>query len=94
MSTTTIRLSEDLKARIAAVAARSGTTAHGFILEAIAEKTLQAEQRADLDAVAEQRYAELSASGETIPWDEMRAYLEARASGLSTEPPRARKLTR
>ncbi|MBU3747850.1 MAG: ribbon-helix-helix protein, CopG family, partial [Burkholderiaceae bacterium] len=50
MTTTTIRLPEDLKARVATVAKRSGMTAHGFILEAIAEKTQQAELRADFDA--------------------------------------------
>lgn len=41
MPTTTIRLPEDLKARVAAAAKRSGTTAHGFILEALTEKTKQ-----------------------------------------------------
>ena len=38
MSTTTIRLPENLKARVARAAERSGTSAHSFILEAIAEK--------------------------------------------------------
>jgi predicted transcriptional regulator len=60
MTTTTIRLPEDLKARVATAAKRAGTTAHGFILEAIAEKTQQAELRADFDEVAEQRYARVA----------------------------------
>ena len=47
MSTTAIRLSEELKARVARAARRTGTTVHGFILEAIAEKTDQVERRAD-----------------------------------------------
>ena len=94
MSTTTIRLPEDLKARVAAAAKRSGTTAHGFILEAIAEKTAQEERRADFDAVAEDRYARLVASGETIPWQEMRGYLEDRLAGKSVKRPPARKLAR
>src|SRR3546814_4125412 len=38
MSTTTIRLPDELKARIAEAAKRAGTTSHNFILEAIAEK--------------------------------------------------------
>lgn len=37
MSTTTIRLPEELKVRIARAAEQAGTTAHHFILEAIAE---------------------------------------------------------
>lgn len=51
MSTTTIHLPEDLKARIAA-AKRAGTSTHGFILEDIAEKAEQAERHADFDAVS------------------------------------------
>ena len=94
MTTTTIRLPEDLKARVAAAAKRAGTTAHGFILEAIAEKTRQAELRADFDAVAEQRYVEIVSTGKTIPWTEMRKYLEARVAGKSAKRPEARKLTR
>ncbi|MBM3391917.1 MAG: CopG family transcriptional regulator [Betaproteobacteria bacterium] len=94
MSTTTIRLPEALKARIAAAAKRAGTTPHGFILEAIAEKTDQEERRADFDRVAEDRYARIVASGKTIPWEEMRSYLEDRLAGRKTRRPSARKLAR
>jgi uncharacterized protein (DUF1778 family) len=52
----------------AAAAKRAGTTAHSFILEAIAEKADQAERRADFHDVAEERCADLLASGKTIPW--------------------------
>lgn len=76
MSTTTIRLSDELKARVAAAAERAGTTSHSFILEAIAEKTELAERRADFHEVAESRYAKLVASGKTIPWAKMRRFLE------------------
>lgn len=92
MATTTIRLPEHLKTRVAAAARRSGTTAHAFILEAIAEKTSQAELRADFDAVAEARYADIVSSGNTIPWSEMRKYLEVRISGKPLKRPVARKL--
>lgn len=94
MSTTTVRLPDDLKARIAVAAKRAGTTTHGFILEAIAEKTEQAERRADFDAVAEGRYAVIVATGKTIPWQEMRGYLEARVAGKPKKRPVARKLAR
>ncbi len=72
MSTTTIRLPDELKARIARAAKQAGTTAHGFIVDAIAEKTECAERRTDFERVAEQRYAALVDSGKTIPWNEMR----------------------
>jgi predicted transcriptional regulator len=94
MTTTTIRLPEDLKARVAAAAKRTGTTAHGFILEAIAEKAAQEESRADFDAAAEERYAGIVASGKTIPWQEMRGYLEDRLAGKAARRPAARKLAR
>ena len=94
MPTTTIRLPEDLKARVAAAAKRAGTSAHGFILEAIAEKTEQEDRRADFDAVAEDRYARIVSSGKTVPWQEMRGYLEERLADNKVKHPIARKLAR
>ena len=89
MSTTTIRIPDDLKARVAAAARRSGTTAHAFILEAIADKARADRLRSDFDGVAEERYAAIVSSGKTIPWHEMRAYMQARLAGKT-----ARKLAR
>jgi predicted transcriptional regulator len=94
MSTTTIRLPEDLKARVAAAAKRSGTTTHGFILDAIAEKAEQEDLRAAFDAEAEDRYARIVATGKTIPWQEMRGYLEERLAGNEVKRPFVRKLAR
>ena len=94
MSTTTIRLPQDLKARVAAAAKRAGTTAHGFILEAIAEKTDSEERRSDFHDVAEKRYSGIAASGKTIPWSEMRTYLENRIAGKKARRPVAKKLAR
>jgi predicted transcriptional regulator len=94
MPTTTIRLPDHLKARVTAAAKRASTTAHGFILEAIAEKTADAERRSDLNEVAERRYAGIVASGKTIPWREMRTYLEKRLSGKNARRPKPRRLAR
>lgn len=94
MSTTTIRLPDELKTRVAAAAKRSGTTTHNFILEAIANKTTQDELRADFDTVAEDRYARIVATGKTISWHEMRGYLEDRVAGKKVNRPAARKLAR
>jgi predicted transcriptional regulator len=94
MPTTTIRLPEDLKSRVAAAAKRSGTTSHGFILEAIAQKAELEEQHADFDALAEARYAHIVTTGKTIPWQEMRGYLEGRLAGNALKHPAARKLSR
>ena len=94
MTTTTIRLPEDLKARVAFAAERAGTTAHSFILSAIAEKTDQVERRAEFHGVAEQRYAAIVASGKTISWNDMRKHLEDRLAGKPSRRPRQRKLAR
>ncbi len=91
LSTTTIRIPEYLKARLAAAAERDGKTAHSFILEAIAEKAEQAERRADFYAVADKRYAKLVASGKTIPWEKMRGYLESKCAGKISACPAAKK---
>ena len=91
MSTTTIRLPEALKARVAVAAERSGTTPHSFILQAIADKAEQAERRADFQDVADKRYARLLTSGETIPWETMRDYLESKIAGKTVARPAAKK---
>ena len=79
---------------IRVVARKAGTTTQGFILEAIAGKAEQTEQRSDFDAVAEARYAGIATSGKTIPWREMRGYLAARVAGKTAKRPVARKLAR
>lgn len=94
MTTTTIRLPDSLKSRVAAAAKRMGTTTHGFILEAIAEKADLAEHRASFDAEAEQRYARIVATGETIPWETMRGYLEGKGAGKAARRPAPRKLAK
>lgn len=94
MSTTTIRIEDDLKARVAAAAGRAGQTAHAFILDAIAQTVQQLESSEAFDHVADERWAKVLAQGKTVPWDEARAYLEARARGQRPRRPAARKLER
>lgn len=94
MSTTTIRLPDELKARVARAAERAGTTPHNFILEAIAAKTEEQERRAEFHALGEERYAEFLRTGKSIPWDEVRQYLLQRLAGNDAPPPVARKLRR
>jgi len=94
MPTTTIRLPPELKARIARAAERAGTTPHGFILEAIAEKADQEDRRAEFMDTADRRYAEIVASGKSVPWSEMRRYLERRVTGKKVAKPKPRALAR
>ena len=94
MSTTTIRLPEDLKARVAEAAKAAGTTSHNFILEAIAEKAALAEQRAAFHALADERYAAFLETGQSIPWEEARTWLRQRLAGKPAKRPAARKQAR
>jgi len=92
MSTTTIRIEDDLKQRIASAAERAGKTAHAFIVEAIAQTVERAEAEEALHAVAEKRWAKFLATGETVSWDETKAYLSARAKGAKPTKPVARRI--
>jgi uncharacterized protein (DUF1778 family) len=94
MSTTTIRLPDALTALIAMAAEAAGTTSHNFILEAIAEKAEQTERRAEFHALADQRYAQFLDSGESIPWEDARAWLKQRIAGKRVKRPAARKQAR
>lgn len=88
----TIHLPHELKARIVSAAERTGKTTHGLILEAIAEKAKQVERRADMDAEADARFASIAASGQTIPWTDMRHYLEECIAGRLGSEPSAKKI--
>ena len=94
MSTTTIRLPDDLKEKVSRAAKRAGTTSHNFILEAITEKAELTEQRNDFLSVAQARYAAIVATGQTIPWADMQRYLQLKAVGKKVSRPAAKKLAR
>jgi predicted transcriptional regulator len=94
MSTTTIRIEDELKARVAAAAEREGKTAHAFIVDAIARQVEQAELDDEFHRVADARWAKVLTSGKTVPWEQARSYLEARARGAKARKPVARKTRR
>ena len=91
MPTTTIRIEDDLKARIAAAAQRAGKTAHAFILDAIAQTVEQDELDAAFHRLADERWAKILATGRTVPWDDAKAWLEARSHGERRRKPVPRK---
>ena len=94
MSTTTIRIEDDLKARIAAAAQHAGKTAHAFILDAISQTVEQVELDNAFNTLADQRWANIQASGKTVPWDAAKTYLAARANAEPARKPAARKMTK
>ena len=94
MSTTTIRIPAELKERLAQVAKQSGSTPHALILDAIAERVEAEERRNEFHEVAEKRFAGIAKSGKTIPWNEIKAYLQSRVAGKDVKRPKPRKLAR
>jgi len=90
MSTTTIRLEVDLKARVAEAAERAGKTAHAFIVDAIAQSVEQAERDDALHRLAEERWATFLTTGKSVAWEDAETWLEARARGEHPEKPVAR----
>ena len=87
----TIRIDDNLKARVAAAAERAGKTAHAFILDAIAQTVERDEQDAAFHSVADVRWANVLATGKTVPWDDAKVWLEARSRGEHPRRPAARK---
>ena len=91
MSTTTIRLPEELKERVAAAAREAGSSTHSFIVEAIAEKTQAQELRNEFYAEAQRRWEEFQRTGKSVPWEEMRAYALGLSRGENPPIPVARR---
>lgn len=92
MTTTTIRIDDELKTRLAAAAMRAGKTSHAFILDAISQTVEQAEQEDAFQRLAELRWAKIASTGDTVPWDNAKAWLEARSRGERPPAPVAHKV--
>jgi hypothetical protein len=59
-------------------------------MEAVPEFTREQEQRRTAFCkTAEKRYAEMLATGRSIPWSAMRGYLEDRIAGKNPASPKA-----
>jgi predicted transcriptional regulator len=93
MSTTTVRLPDQLKARVERIAAQHGSTAHAFMLEAIAEAAERMERHQAFVAEAERRLKQMARSGEHLTLDDVRAYGAALARGERPAPPKPRRMT-
>ena len=94
MPMVTIFLSEELNVRIARAAKLAGITSHALVLDAIAERVDVEERFDEFHDTAERRYGEIVASGETIPWSEMRTFLKERLAGKKLPRPLPRKRLR
>ena len=90
MSTTSLKLPDDLKARAAAAAKLRGVSTHAFMLDAIQTAATMTEQRASFIADAHAALKQARKSGKGYAADEVHAYLRAKVRGLPARRPKAK----
>ena len=90
MSTTSLKLPDDLKARAEAAARKRGTTVHAFMVEAVRTATSAAEQRARFVAGALAAREGMEKSGKGYVAEEVHAYLRAKLRGVKARRPKAK----
>ncbi|MFA7399392.1 MAG: hypothetical protein WCZ98_02810 [Sideroxydans sp.] len=88
-STTTLKISDELKQRIATVAQAAGKAPHAFMVEALEAQASLAEMRQSFldDALASA--AEVDAGGALYAMEDVQTYILKRTSGKAAKRPRA-----
>jgi predicted transcriptional regulator len=94
MTTTTLKLPEELRKRVAAAVEGTGQSAHAFMVEAIERQTRLAELRRGFLADALTAREEAHRSGLGYPAGKVHRYMQARARGEKAARPRSRKWRR
>ena len=87
MPVTSLKLSPELKERIAELAAESGKSVHAFMIEAIERQALLAEQRKNFVAEALAAYDATQRSGVAYRAQDVHRYMSAKASGRRPRRP-------
>jgi hypothetical protein len=90
MSTTSLKLPEDVKQLAAEAAERQGVTPHAFMVDAIRTAAIAAEKRASFVADALAARTQALKSGKGYAADEVHAYLRARVQGKAASRPKAK----
>lgn len=90
MSTTSLKLTDELKQRAAAAAQDQGVTPHAFMVAAIESATTAAERRAGFVADALAARTAMLESGQGYEADEVHAYLRSRVAGKKSPRPKAK----
>lgn len=93
-STTTLKLPEPLKARIAPLAEAAGKTPHAWMIDALETQAALAEMREAFIAGAEASAAEVDAGGPLYAAEEVHAYIVARAAWKTARRPQPARRTR
>lgn len=84
--TTTIRLPPKLRARVRALAGKSGRSAHSFILEAVERHAAYEEEMRNLVKEALAADADIERTGEAYRADDVHAWVDRLAKGAAPRP--------
>ena len=90
-STTSIKLPDQLKARVAAIAALEGKTAHAYMVETLDESTRIKEVRARFLAEATASRAEFEKTGLAYDAKDVFAHFRDKLAGKPTRKPRLKQ---
>jgi len=94
MPAVTLKLPEELKARINHLAAANGKSPHAFMVDALVAQAAREEIRSAFVASALEARQEVARYGQVMTAADVHKWLLARAGGAKTARPRARKLAK
>ena len=94
MGTTSLKLPDELKQKIAELAPGVAQTPHAYMVDAIAERVARDEKRRDLLRLAERSAAHFRRTGIAYTHEDVKGYILAKAEGKAARKPKPRKVPR
>ena len=93
-SSTTLKLPEALKARIATLAQAEGKTPHAYMVEALLEKAARAERRREYLAAGTAALHEYERTGIAYAMEDVERYILGIAAGKKPSRPKPAKVAK
>jgi predicted transcriptional regulator len=91
---TTLKVPDDLRARLAQQAEAEGKTPHAYMLEALREKAERTDRRREYLAAGEAALAEYERTGIAYAMEDVERYILGVAAGKKSRRPNASKRAR
>ncbi|KPF68737.1 hypothetical protein IP84_08930 [beta proteobacterium AAP99] len=91
MTTTSLKLPDELKTQISEVAQGQNLSSHAFMVKAIEDAVSRAKLKAAWLAQGEQRLDAAQRTGKSVAADEVFAWMRERGAGRAAAAPKARK---
>lgn len=90
-ASTTLKLTDDLKRRIAPLAKSAGKTPHAWMVEALEIQAALAERRREFVRSAHVAEQEVAKYGQVYEADDVFAYLDGKVAGKKPKRPQAKR---